>query len=141
MSVPALPVPSFDKQNPSTPYTVYGRTTDEVNRDLIRLWCDEFGLTFQLSYPKDVLFPADADGLYLDLDHQGLTPFERELLVRRLCLTLLPYPVALTSYDLEPETSDALQAHGVLVGRRLDRTLIRKLAEVIAARKHKDEAA
>ena len=49
------------------------------------------------------MFPADADGLVIDLEHLGLTPLERLQLARRLYMTLLPYPVALNSHDLEPE--------------------------------------
>jgi hypothetical protein len=119
-------------------HTIFCRTIDEVNGNLAQFWCDELRLTCQASFPREILFPTDGDGLVIDLDSLGLTPAERLQLAQQLCRTLLPYPVALSSYDLEPEMIGALQAVGVLVSRRLDRDLFERLAGAIEA---KSEAA
>src|SRR5947209_5350174 len=100
-------------RNSAMAHTVYCRTLDAVHNHLARLWCEGFGMTYRVSFPREALFPSDADGLVIDLDHAALTPFERLQMMRLLCMTLLPYPVALSSYDLEPATMATLQAKGV----------------------------
>jgi hypothetical protein len=110
--------------------TVYCQTIDEVNRDLVQNNCANNDLRFQLSHPRDAMFPADAEGLVFDINHLGLTSLEQALLVRRLYMMLLPYPVVV-SYDLEPETIETLEARGIIVGRRLEADLFRELAKAI----------
>jgi hypothetical protein len=121
--------------------TVFHLSIDEANLDLGRGWGAEAGLDMQTLFPKDWLFPAEADGLVIDLDHLCLTPFERAQFARQLCVSTLPYPVAVTSYNLEAEEIEALEAKGVLVVRRLDRALFGRLAEAINASRGRDAAA
>src|SRR5437764_786174 len=123
------------------PRNVFHLSTDPTNGRLGQRWGEAAGLHVQTLFPKEGLFPADADGLVIDLDHLGLTPLERALFVRRLYLAVLPYPVALVSYDLEPEMIEALQVRGVLVFRRLDLAVLDRLARAIDVARGGDAAA
>jgi hypothetical protein len=107
------------------------RTNDEVNADLARSWCEDQGLDFQPADQRDELFPKDAWALAIDLDHLALGPMERHRLVERLYTALPTYPVAVASYDLDPEAQGALRDRGVLVFRRIDRQLFYELAAAI----------
>jgi hypothetical protein len=109
------------------------RTNDEVNADLARSWCEDQGLDFRPADQRDELFPKDAWALAIDLDHLALGPTERRQLVDRLYNALPTYPVAVASYDLEPEVKTALRDRGVLVFRRIDRQLFYELAAAIAS--------
>jgi hypothetical protein len=120
---------------------VFCRTTDEVNSDLARCWCDECELTLQLADPRDELFPASASGVAFDLNHLVMESIERPQFVQSLHMLLLPYPVAVASYDLDSGAVGALQARGVLVFRRLDCELFRELANAIRRRERGDVAA
>lgn len=107
------------------------RTMDEVNAALAEQWCDEQGLAFQITDPRDALLPADADGLVIDLDHLGLRPQERAELLDSLAMRFLPYPVAVASYHLDLDDVAMLEFRGVLVCRRFDDESIYELAQVI----------
>src|SRR6516225_9521366 len=120
---------------------VFHLCIDPFENNLAQCCGEAAGLDVQTLFPKDGLFPTGADGLVVNLNYLGLTPLERAEQVRRLHLALLPYPVAVSSYDLEPETVAALQAKGVLVCRRLDRDLFDRLAKAIDAHKGGDAAA
>jgi hypothetical protein len=122
-------------------YRVNHQCIDPVESNLAQDWGEQVGLDVQTAFPKDGPFPTDVDGLVINVNHLGLTPLERAWFVRRLYLTLLPYPVAVTCYDLEPGTIAALHARGILVARHLDKNLVRELAQVINARKRDDDAA
>jgi hypothetical protein len=121
--------------------TVFQLTTDPVHASLGQDWCEAAGLDVQTLFPKDGLFPADVEGLVIDLDHLGQTLLERAQFVYRLCLTRLPYPVAVHSYDLEPEQIPGLRARGVVVFRRLEPALFQRLARAIKVSKGGDAAA
>jgi rhodanese-related sulfurtransferase len=122
-------------------HTVFQLSIDQVNASLGQDLGEAAGLDVQTLFPKDGLFPDDADGLIIDLDHVGMTPLERAQFVYRLNMTLLPYPVAVHSYNLEAEQIEALEARGVLVFRRLELALFRRLARAIADGKGGDAAA
>ncbi len=104
------------------------RTNDEVNVDLACAWCDEHGLVCRQADQRDELFFPDAHALVLDLNHLTWGPTERAQLVEQLCHALLPYPVAIASYDLDVQEKSALEVRGFLVFRRIDRQLLDALA-------------
>jgi hypothetical protein len=108
------------------------RTLDEVNGDLAARLGEEFAFGVAVSFP-DGPVPGEggAAALVIDLDHQGLDPAGRARLVGGLSTRPLPGPVALHSYSLQAEEVEALRGNGVLVSRRLDSELFRRLAEVI----------
>jgi hypothetical protein len=112
---------------------IYCRSHDEVNIDLARSSCDEHGLILQIADERDELFPADASAIAIDLNHLVVRPDERREIARRLQNILLPYPVAVASYDLDPEVIHALQARGVLVFPNIGRQLFKELADAIGA--------
>jgi len=112
-------------------YLICFRTLDDVDGELARQWCDDLGFACQIADPRDALFPADADGLVIDLDQLGMPAGERAELVRRLAMLHLPYPVAVASYDLETDAAGTLQCCGLLVYGRLDEALFRELASAI----------
>jgi hypothetical protein len=107
------------------------KTMDEMNIDLARKWCDEDGLTFQLAPHGEKQFPAGVAAIVIDLDHLALGPGERAHYVEQLAQMLPPYPVAIASYDLEPDFVDTLKARGLLVFRRLERQMFYDLANAI----------
>jgi hypothetical protein len=120
---------------------VFHLSIDQVNAALSPGWGEPAGLDVQTLFPRDGAFPPDADGLVIDLDHLGLTPLEHAEFVRRLILTVLPYPVAVHGYNLEVEQIEALEAKGVLVFRRPGPDLFARLAGAIEARRDGDAAA
>jgi hypothetical protein len=63
------------------------------------------------------LFPPDADGLAIDLNNLGMMPIEHAQFVRRLYMTLLPYPITVAGRELELEVINELRTSGVLVFR------------------------
>jgi hypothetical protein len=110
---------------------IYCRTMDEVNAALAEQWCEEQGLAFRPADPRDALFPADADGLVIDLDHLSMSPGERADFLDGLAMHLRPYPVAVASYHLDLDDVAMLESRGVLVCRGMDEDVIGKLAAVI----------
>ena len=100
------------------------RTIDEVNAALVDQWCDEQGLTFRLTDPRDPLFPADVNGLLIDLDYLWLRPCERVDVLESLAMRLLPYPVAVSIYDLDDCVKETVEARGILLAPRIDEKLI-----------------
>jgi hypothetical protein len=120
---------------------VFHRCIDPCETDLAQGWGEDTGFDVQTLFPKEGTYPADADGLVINLNYLGLTPGGRAELARGLNRTLLPYPAAVCGYDLEPETAAALQAKGVLVARRLERDLFERLARAIDDYKGGDAAA
>jgi hypothetical protein len=107
------------------------KTIDEVNIDLARRWCDEDGLIFRLADPADDLFPAGVSAMVIDLNHLALQPRERVHFVERLANLVPPYPVAVASYDLEPEAIETLKGQGYLVFRRIERQMFYELAHTL----------
>jgi hypothetical protein len=106
-------------------------TYDEMNADLARAWCDEHGMVFQLAHHEDTLFPPEAGAIAIDLNHLAMEPSARVEFVQRLQSALLPYPVAVASYDLEAEMIDTLKAQGFLVFRRIERQMFYELAHML----------
>jgi hypothetical protein len=118
-------------KNGTSKRVIVCRTTDEVNADLARSWCDDHGLECQLADQRDGLFPTEACAIAIDLNDCVLGPKDRSQLVEWLCKTLLPYPIAVASYDLSPEVKNALRTRGMLVFRRIERRLFYELAAAI----------
>jgi hypothetical protein len=123
------------------PPRVYHLCTDPCENHLAEGWGQAAGLEVQPLFPKDGMYPADGDGLVINLNYLGLTPLGRAQLARRTYLTVLPYPAAVSSFDLEPDTITALQDRGLLVARRLGPGLFQELARRIARKPADDEAA
>jgi hypothetical protein len=120
---------------------VFHLCIDPVDNALAEKLGEQAGLEVQTLFPKEGIFPADAKGLIIRLDHIGLTPLERAQLLRRLETAMLPYPVILVTYECpEPETLDALQERGVLVCKNLSEELFAQFARLIGKGKS-DEAA
>jgi hypothetical protein len=117
----------------TTKKVVVCRTHDEVNADLARSWCEDQGLDFQPTDQRDELFPKNVWAMAIDLDHLDLRPTERRQFVERLYTALPTYPVAVASYDLDPEVKGALTDRGVLVFRRIDRQLFYELSAAITS--------
>jgi hypothetical protein len=110
-------------------FAIYCRSHDEVNIDQARSWCDQRGLDFQLAQARDELFPRAANAVAIDLNHLGLELSQRALLVRRLCSVLVPYAVALASYDeFDPDVMAAVAARGVVVFRNMGPQMLKALA-------------
>jgi len=109
--------------------SIYFRSHDEVNIALARSWCDQHDQAFQLADARDELFPHNAIAIAIDLDYLGLGPTERGRFVQRLCSALLPYPLAVASYDLDRDLTSTLAARGVLVFRKTGGQLFQALAK------------
>jgi hypothetical protein len=106
-------------------------TYDEMNAEYARAWCDEHGMVFQLAHHEDALFPPEAGAIAIDLNHLAMEASERAQFVRRLESVLLPYPVAVASYDLDAEAIPKLRVRGVLVSRRMGQQLLFELTQAI----------
>jgi hypothetical protein len=123
--------PGVEPAESSMQDVVICATNDEVSMDLARAWCDEDGLRLQIADHRDRLFPVSIAGMVIDLNNLALRPAERARFVERLAKKTLLYPVAVASYDLEPEIKEALKGRGILVFRRIGRRLFSELANAM----------
>ncbi len=83
------------------------RTTDEVNLEMARTWCDAHGLVCRPADQRDPLFLPDAHSLIVDLDHLASGPSERRnswtSYAARCFLT--PSPSRATTWTLKKKAS------------------------------------
>jgi hypothetical protein len=128
------PVPRLlNGRSQSIHNAVVCRTTDEVSLDLARTSCDEHSLALVIADGEDDLFPDGVAAMVIDLNDLTLSLIQRGRLLYQLTNAVLPYPVALASYDLDSEMKSRLKAHGVLVFRRIGSDLFSDLAKSIRA--------
>lgn len=120
---------------------VFHQTIDLDLAEWGQFWGERVALDVQTWFPKDGPFPAEAQGMVIDLDHLGLTPIERSMFVYRLCLSLLPYAIAITSRHLEIEQIASLRERGFLVFDRIDRCVFDEIAKAIKRNRGGDRAA
>jgi hypothetical protein len=110
---------------------VHDLSTDWVSITLAQDWGEEFDLNVQPRFPQEGFLPANGSGLIVDLNNLALQPGERTDLLARIECCLLPYPVAIATYDLEKCQVERLEHKGLIVGRWVDRNLIERLAKAI----------
>jgi hypothetical protein len=119
---------------------VHHLSVDLVSISLAQQWGEEFNLNVQPRFPKEGLFPPDGSGLIADLNHLSLEPGERHELFRRMAYTLLPYPLAIASYDVDERQIKRMERKRLVLGRWVNRDLIKRLANAVEEDR-KDEAA
>jgi hypothetical protein len=103
-------------------------TTDEVNQSLAEKFARRQAHT-AVAAPADET-PRDAgfDAVIYDLDY--LPADVRDDIVETLVMRPCRLPTAVHGYNISPRSAKALHANGVLVYRRLQPGMFRKLAQV-----------
>lgn len=106
-------------------------TTDFVNLNLAREWAEECGASLEQAFFKGRAPTNSPDAVLYDLDY--LPPDNQREILATLTNGPLHHSVAVHSYHLADELLAALQARGVIVGRRLEKGLIERLRKMVIA--------
>lgn len=106
-------------------------TTDEVNQDLALSMTEAYGITLCPLSPRE----APPDGLFVAVLYDwDYWPADRREQVLVELLTDRPRcPVALHSYNVDPDQAEALRRRGVAVHRRLRTQVFGSLRRAVLA--------
>ena len=113
-------------------------TTDEVNRNLARGLAAACGAALHPVTPRDDPPDGSIDAVLYDLDFLSVT--HRQEILAALKAGASPHVAGVHSYGLDENVVNALRKHHVVVSRRLDGKLFRKLRRQFAPRDSSGEA-
>jgi hypothetical protein len=110
-------------------------TLDEVNQDVAERLALQAGVELEAVSPRDMLAARTFDALVVDLD--SLPPGYRKAVFADFLAGRNKAAAAVHSYHLRIRDARVLHRRGVIVGRRLDEELFRRLHEAVVTPKRK----
>jgi hypothetical protein len=107
-------------------------STDDVNQNLAENLAAKYGASGDCLSPRDPPLNGQYDAVVYDLD--SWPPLLGREVLEGLLSCPARYPVAVHSYNLEPEQVEKLSGNGVVVARRLEAQVFKALRLVQAKR-------
>jgi hypothetical protein len=104
-------------------------TTDEFNHALAVRAAGRLGAAVTQLVTEDILTGERFDAVLLDLDR--VSPDRRQGLLDAIRSEATALPVAVYGYCLSDEQARKLRFHGVAVGQRLHKALVRSLVKAV----------